>query len=296
MSMNEQNNPETGKNISAWATVKKSLWGEMNAVSGIALAGLIALIIGSIALYIFMNRIPDKKTVLIDDAQIFSDEDLSEMESMAEKLQKENDINVVIATTRNNPYGTSDSDCRANAAKIYKDNCIKTSMQDNSGICIYIDLTIDKDGMRFFWLYTYGSAYYSVSNDECTYLFQGQKQTLKEQRYADAIKGIMRKLDSYDYHSTGLVMIYATSIGLPLLLAFIVTAVITLKGHLDSVPGTQEYKEAAKCAIIENSDKFIRKTTHTYTSSSGGGGGHSGGGGGHSGGGGGHSGGGGGRF
>lgn len=296
MSTNEQNNQNLQnkeKVTEAISTAKKSLWGELNAVSGMALIGLIVLVIGSIGLYVFMNLIPPKKIALQDDAQIFTAAEYDELESMAKKLQEENDINVVIATTRNNPYGTSDSDCKKYAAKLYEEHCISTSMKDNSGICIYIDLTIDKDGMRFFWLYTYGSAYYSVSDDECSALFQRQKATLKEQNYAQAVRSIMRDLDSYDYHTSGLVMIYACSIGLPLILTLIITAVITMKSHLDPIPASLQYKEKKKSAVIERVDQFVRKTTRSYTSSSSGGGG---GGGGFGGGGGGHSGGGGGRF
>ncbi len=273
--------------------VKKSLWGEVSAVSGLVLLLIVAVVVGSVAAFIYMNRIPPKSVFIKDDASIFSQEQMSTLSSLAEILKDENDINVVIATTRNNPYGTSDDDCKEYAAAIYKEDCIATSMQDNSGICIYIDLTIDKPGSRFFWLYTYGTAYYSVDDEECTALFRGQKSILADGNYADAIANIMRRLDSYDFHSTGLVLTYALSIGVPLILALIVTALCTMKGKLDPVPASAQYKEKAKCKILVNGDDFLRKTTRVYhheSSSGGGGGGHGGGGGG------GHSGGGGGRF
>jgi len=287
MSTNGQNNQNENKVQNAITTAKKSFWGELNAVSGAVLIGLIVLVIGSIALYVFMNIVPPKKTVVIDDADVFSEAELEQLKEMAEDLQKENDINVVIATTRNNPYGTSDSDCKKYAAKFYSDNCISSSMKDNSGICIYIDLTVDRDGMRFFWLYTYGSAYYSVSDSDCSMLFIKQKSVLKEQEYALAIRNIIRSLDEYDYHSSGLMMIYGCSIGLPLILALIVTAISTMKNHLDPVPASSEYKAKKKSKVIEQTDVFLRKTTRSYTSSSSSGGGGGGGGGGHSGGGGG---------
>ena len=140
--------------------VKKSLWGEASAVSGLVLFLIVALVIGSVAAFIYMNRIPPKSSLIKDDAGIFSATELEELNKLAEELKDNNDINVIIATTRNNPRGTSDEACKSYAETIYKENCISTSMQDNSGICIYIDLTLDKPGQRFFWLYTYGTAYY----------------------------------------------------------------------------------------------------------------------------------------
>ncbi|MCR5274724.1 MAG: TPM domain-containing protein [Clostridiales bacterium] len=122
---------------------KKSLWGELNALSGVALAVIAGIVILSIAAFIFMNRIPPKRTKIIDDAGIFSSEEYADLEDAAEKLKDDNDINVVVVTTRDNPNGTDDSDCRKYAANVYKKYCIHTSMQDNSGICILIDLTLD---------------------------------------------------------------------------------------------------------------------------------------------------------
>lgn len=272
--------------------VKKSLWGEMSAVSGIVLLLIVALVVGSVAAFIYMNRIPPKQVIVKDEAGIFSASENMELTKLAEELKDKHDINVVIATTRKNPYGTSDDNCKSYAESIYSENCISTSMQDNSGICIYVDLTLDSPGNRYFWLYTYGTAYYSVSDDECSSLFRSQKEKLSNGQYGSAISIILRRLDSYDFHSTGLVLTYGLSIGAPLLLALIITFLCTAKNKLDPIPPSAEYKEKAKCKILFNGDVFVRKTTRVYHhESSGGGGGHGGGGGG-----GGHSGGGGGRF
>ena len=284
--------------------VKKSLWGEMSALSGVVLAGVIALVIFSIGLYVYMNLIPPKHVVVQDDAGIFTDDQLEELEDFAEDLKKAHDINIVIATTRNNPRGTSDEDCKAYAADIYKEHCISTSMQDNSGFCIYIDLTIDQPGSRFFWLYTYGTAYFSVTDEDCNMLFSRYKGELQTQEYFVAIYNIMCDLDAVDYHSTGLVMTYGSSIIIPMILALIITFACTHKGKLDTIPKSVQYIDRSKCKTIEQSDEYVRQSTRVYRneSSSGGGGFHgggfSGGGGGGfgGGGGGGHSGGGGGRF
>ncbi|MBR5974731.1 MAG: TPM domain-containing protein [Clostridiales bacterium] len=281
--------------------VKKSVWGEMNAVSGIWLAVIIAVVIGSVALFIYMNMHPPKHVVIKDEAHIFTKSEIKELEELAKDLKTAHDINIVIATTRENPYGLTDDDCKDHAADIYEENCIKTSMQDNSGFCLYIDLTQDKPGYRFFWLYSYGTAYFSVSDEECQRLFGRYRTELQNEDYFEAIYNIMVDLDEYNFHSTGLVIVYAACIIIPLLLAGIITLFCTVGKSLDKAPKSEQYIDRSSCNTIERTDNFIRKTTRVYhtSSSSGGGGFHGGGGGGggfSGGGGGGHSGGGGGRF
>ncbi|MBO4687195.1 MAG: TPM domain-containing protein [Clostridiales bacterium] len=278
--------------------VRKSLWSEMNAVSGAILAVIVAIVIGSIALFIYMNQKPAKHIVIQDDADIFTKEDIEDLEDLAKDLKKEHDINIVIATTRDNPYGLSDDDCEKNAAEIYKEKCIFTSMQDNSGVCLYIDLTQDQPGRRFFWLYTYGTAYFAVDDDSCQRLFSSHRKELEAEDYSVAIYNILVDLDQYNYHSTGLVITYSACIIIPLILAGLITLFCTVSRSLDKAPASQEYIDRSSCETLEKSDDFVRKSTRVYHNSSSSGGGFSGGGGGFSGGGGGggHSGGGGGRF
>ncbi len=274
---------------------KKSLWGELNALSGVALAVIAGIVILSIAAFIFMNRIPPKRTKIIDDAGIFSSEEYADLEDAAEKLKDDNDINVVVVTTRDNPNGTDDSDCRKYAADVYKKYCIHTSMQDNSGICILIDLTLDFPGGRYFWLYTYGTAYFAVDSDECNRLFGAYRKELGNGEYYTSIRGIFGELADKDYHSTGLILTYGACIIIPLILAAGVTLLCTHRPKLDPVPKSKQYIDRPNSRSIEVTDTFVRKNTRVYhTSSSSGGGG--GGGGFSGGGGGGHSGGGGGRF
>ncbi len=276
--------------------VKKSLWGEMNAVSASAMAIIAVIVIASIALFIYMNLIPPKHVYIEDDADIFTEEELEELEDLAKDLKKSHDINIVIATTRDNPKGVSDDDCKDYAAEIYKEHCIHTSMQDNSGICLYIDLTVDKPGSRFFWLYTYGTAYFTVDDDDCSRLFGMYRDELSSEQYFTAIYNLLIDLDEYDYHSFGLILTYGACLIIPLILAGLVTLFCTISKKLDKAPASVEYIDRKNCMTIEQSDTFLRKSTRVYQSSSsagGGGGGFHGGGGG---GGGGHSGGGGGRF
>ena len=108
------------------ANVKKSIWGEINALSGLVIAGIAAIVILAIAAFIYMNRIPPKRVVVMDDADIFTEGQIEELEDLANDLKKSKDVNVVIATTRHNPHGTSDDDCKEYAADIYKEYCIIT--------------------------------------------------------------------------------------------------------------------------------------------------------------------------
>ena len=279
--------------------VKKSILSEFTALSGALMALVIAIIIVSIGAFIFMNRVPPKKVVIEDEAEIFSSSELKSLKKAAEKLKDENNINVVIVTTRDNPNAESDEACKDYASKVYKEHCIPNSLQDNSGICIYIDLTLDYSGGRFFWLYTYGSAYFAVSDDECSQIFQSHRYLLENEDYYGAVEGIMDDLMGYEYHMTGLLIIYGCSIIIPLIIAFLVAFVGTYNGKLDTVPVSSQYLDLSESTDIERNDEVIRKSTRVYrNTSSGGGGGFvgGGGGGGFSGGGGGHSGGGGGRF
>ena len=279
--------------------VKKSILGEFSALSGAFMALVIAIVIFSIGAFIFMNRVPPKKVVIEDEAEIFSESELEDLEEAAEALKDENDINVVIVTTRDNPNAESDEACKDYASKIYKKHCIPHSLQDNSGICIYIDLTLDYSGGRYFWLYTYGSAYFAVSNDECQQIFQHHRSDLQDEDYAEAVEAIMDDLMEYEYHMTGLLIIYGCSIIIPLIIAFLVAFVGTYNGKLDAVPVSSKYLDRKASTAIEREDEVLRKSTRVYrNTSSGGGGGFVGGGGGgfSGGGGGGHSGGGGGRF
>ncbi len=276
--------------------VKKSILGEFNALSGMVALLVIGIVIISISSFIFMNRVPPKKVVIEDDAEIFTRAELRMLKKAAEELREEKDINVVIATTRDNPHGTTDEDCKKYAGEIYKEHCIPHPLQDNSGICIYIDLTLDYPGGRFFWLYTFGSAYFAVSNDECQQIFSSHKDLLSDGAYADAADGIMADLMGFEYHMTGLSVIYGCSIIIPLIIAFVIAFICTHGGKLDAVPQSSNYLSRKESTAIEKEDEVIRKSTHVYHTSSSSSGGFSGGFSGGGGGGGGHSGGGGGRF
>lgn len=291
--------------------VKKSMWGEFTLMSTGMTIAIAVLCLVSIGLYIFMSVPPAKKVVIDDHANTFTADEIAELEAAAKELQKAKDINVVIVTTRNKNgdikgsrhYTNSDGDCNQFAADYYKDKCAKNTLRDNSGICILIDLEIDEPGMRYFRLFTNGSAYFAVSNSECDRIFRTYKQQLSDGDYSGAIVNVLGKLGDYSFSGFGYVTLVC--VGIPLFFAAIICLIALRKGKLDAAPKYKEYLEGA--TGTESSEKFLRQrvvvTYHTESSGGGGGGGYhggGGGGGGHSGGGGGggggHSGGGGGRF
>lgn len=269
---------------------KISLFGEMSMMSVTASILLILLVVACVAFYIFMSSSPKKKVRVDDDAQIFTSSEERELQELAEDLSEDKDINVIIVTTRDKGrgYSNSDEDCARYAGDYYADACIKTSLVNNSGICIFIDLTIDEPGQRFFWIYTYGTAYFAIDDDECTSLFQSQRSRLSEGDYYGALTRIFDDLEDYDYESVAPMTFFCLII--PAILSLFITWVATSPKGLDKKPASKNYM--IPCEGLKLSDKVTKTRKIRHESSSGGG--YSGGG--FSGGGGGHSGGGGGRF
>ena len=285
--------------------IKKSMWAEFSLLSAGMLTALIAGAVLCIVFYVFMTIPPAKKVVIEDNADIFTKEEMEDLESAAKKFSKANNLNFVIITTRDKNdelkghtgYSNSDEDCNKFASDYYKDKCVSNTLKDNSGFCILIDLTVDEPGERYIRLFTNGSAYYSVDNDQCVDILWNNRDVLQDEDYAGGIQGIIKDLSRYDYENYGLITIIAM-FG-PMIMAFIVCACALRKGKLDKAPKYKEYLEGAD--NVTSDEKFLRQTvtvSYDSDSSSGGGGGFSGGGGGFSGGGGGggHSGGGGMRF
>ena len=273
---------------------KISLFGEMSMMSFTAAAGLVVLVIACVAFYFFMSSSPKKRVIVEDDANILTRSELRDLEEMAEDLSDDKDINVVIVTTRDKGrgYDNSDEDCAQFAADYYGDKCIKTSLVNNSGICILIDLTLDEPGQRFFWLYTYGTAYFAVDDDECSSLFNRQRGHLTNGEYYAALENILDDLEDYDYKSVGAMTFFCLII--PAVLSWVITLFATMGRVLDKKPESKHY--GTKGSKLKLSDVCTKTRKIKHESSSGGGGFSGGGGGGFSGGGGGHSGGGGGRF
>ena len=274
---------------------KISNWSELSGASiGVGI-GLLGIIIVSIIFYVFMNLSPAKKVRVDDHAEIFTKEEEDALYDLALGLSREKDINVVLVTTRNkgDGYTNSDSDCAKYAGDYYMRNVNTVPLQNNSGICILVDLTIDEDGQRFFWLYTYGTAHFAVSDDECSSLFYRNKELLGRGEYAAALTNVLQRLHDYSYKGYGAIVFFTMIV--PVLLALIITYFSTPSRKLDPAPAASQYRISSPKAVT-GEDKFLRQTVVRMESSSGGGGGGGGGFSGGGGGGGGFSGGGGGRF
>ena len=279
--------------------VKRSIFSEFSAVSGLAALGIIAFVVLCVALYVYMLIPPKKITYVDDDAHIFSRSELEDIEELAEKIRKSENINVVIITTRDKGkgYSNSDEDCARYAGDMYAKKAIKSEFRDNSGICILVDLTLDYEGGRFFWMYTYGSAYYCIDNDDVQTIFYANRSTLKNGEYGRAILDILSDAKKeHDGGSAGRGFNFFLLV-IPAGAAFLIAFVLSKGKGLDKKPKSTQYIKRGETVIHEQDEEDTVTDVRTYVtyaseSSGGGGGGGFGGGGG----GGGHSGGGGGRF
>ena len=295
MSENIDNNliENNGKN----SNNKLSIFSELNGASiGVGI-GLICIVIASLVFYVFMNLSPKKSVKVVDDAELFTEEELDEITDAAKNLSKLKDINVVIVTTRDKGkgYSNSDEDEKRFAEDFYMNNVNTVPLQNNSGVCILIDVTLDESGQRFFWLYTYGTAHFAVDDDDCYSLFRAYLTELGNGEYGTAVYGIVGRLAGYSYTNYAPIVFFTILIPIGLAIAF--TAIISPKRRLDKAPSVTTYI-GEHANVIEKFDKFKSKSVVRMSSDSGGGGFSGGGGGGFSGGGGGggFSGGGGGRF
>ena len=243
-----------------------------------------------------MNLSPKKTVKVVDDADLFTSQELDDITDAAKKLSKEKDINVVIVTTndKGKKYSNSDADEKRFAEDYYMDNVKTVPLQNNSGVCILIDVTLDYQGGRFFWLYTYGTAHFAVSDDDCYSLFRKYLSELGSGEYGTAVEGITKDLNDFSYQSYGAIVFF--TIIIPVGMSLVMTGLASPRRRLDKLPAISTYSIPGTNRVEKN-DIFKSKSVIHHTSSSSGGGFSGGGGGGFSGGGGGgFSGGGGGRF
>ena len=211
---------------------KLSVFSELNGASiGVGIA-LVCIIIASIAFYIFMNLSPAKSVKVNDDANLFTAEELEDITDAAKKLSKEKDINVVIVTTRDKGkgYSNSDDDEKRFAEDYYMDHVKTVPLQNNSGVCILIDVTLDAPGQRFFWLYTYGSAHFAVDDDDCYQLFRNYMTELGNGEYGFAVNGITNDLKRFTYTNYAPIIFFTLVI--PVGLALIITSMASPKRKL----------------------------------------------------------------
>ena len=188
---------------------------------------------------------------------------MDNIEEAAKKLSKEKDINVVIVTTRDkgSKYSDSDEDEKRFAEDYYMKSVKTVPLQNNSGVCILIDVTLDYQGGRFFWLYTYGTAHFAVSDDECMSLFRRYLSLLGDARYGEAVENITNDLNEYSYQSYAAIVFF--TIIIPIGMSFLSLGIATPKRRLDKLPAIGTYSmpeslpfmygvEAALGSVIPN--------------------------------------------
>ncbi len=159
-----------GNNEKKKYSVGKSIFAELNAVSITTLCLIALLLIAAIAVYIFTVVPPAKKVMVMDDANVLSEQEESDVLEMAEKLKDEHDMNVIVITTRDKgeDFANSKNGVSQYGKVMYDKYSRKNRLRDNSGVVIILDLTDDRSNERFFWIYQYGTAYLTLSDSDCT--------------------------------------------------------------------------------------------------------------------------------
>lgn len=182
---------------------KKSIFAELNSLSITAGIMIFLLMLACIAGYIYL-LVPTPKTVRIEDgADVFTQEEIEDLKDAAKDLSKRRDMNVIIITTRDKGAGYSDSDedCAEYCLDQYDEIVRKNTIKDNSGMCIFLDLTHDAPGERFFWMYTYGSTYLAISDSAINNIFARAKSNgLEDLDYARAMNFIIDEVGSHAWN------------------------------------------------------------------------------------------------
>lgn len=241
--------------------IRKSIFAEFTLLSGGALVLILGLIALCVFFYIYMAVPPSKKVILRDDADILSEEEESRLLELEKHLSSDEDINVLIVTTRNKGegYTNSDEDCARYAGDFYKENAMSKYFKDNSGICILLDYTLDRPGQRFFWLYTYGTAHYQMPDAVVTEIFNDQMPDLIEGRICEALENILEEVDAGKIRSTEITGLYVILAAVPLLLSGFVLFWILRPRRLDPAPDSSAYM----MKVTEAGGELKKVSSHT---------------------------------
>ena len=216
---------------------KVSFWAELRTLQ----AGLIALVflavIGCGFIYYKMNVPPEKITIVEDGADIFEPAEEEELKSIADKLSKDKDINVLIVTTRDKgpDYGQSREERSRFAEDYYKEHAISSSLRNNSGICYLIDLSTDEPGRRFMWLFTFGTSYYAMDDEEVQDLFMKHKDEFSSENYYDATLAYFEDLKGYEYENLTYIIFFTLII--PAIAAWLIAWLMSRGKSLDPEDG-----------------------------------------------------------
>ncbi len=204
---------------------KKSVFAELNSLSITAGILIFLLMLACIAGYIYL-LIPTPKTVkIVDDANVFSSEEEDNLKTKAKNLSKRRDMNVIVITTRDKGAGYSDSDedCAEYCLDQYDEIARKSSIKDNSGLIVFLDLTYDEPGQRFFWMYTYGSTYLAISDEEINRIFnKARTNGLEDLEYEKAINFILDEVGSHAWNKEAQVIGTIFAAAIPLFFAILI--------------------------------------------------------------------------
>lgn len=237
---------------------KKSIFAEINSLSITAGIGILILMLACIAGYIYLI-IPTPKKVLIDDsAEVLTKEEEEDLEDLAEDLSSRRDMNVIIITTRDKGkgYTDSDEDCAEYCLDQYDKIVRKNKVKDNSGMIIFLDLTIDEPGERFFWMYTYGSTFLAIDDNEINRLFEMAKPGLEEQDYEEAFESILKEVKSRRWNKEKELSGTVVAAVIPVVLAIIIYKK-TGKIIIDKKPSVRTNRVTD--ALVDHQSKLINK-------------------------------------
>ena len=223
--------------------LKKSIFAEFSLLSAGSLILILGFIAACVVFYVYMATPPAKKVKLNDYARVLSDEEEAALLEKAKHLSSDEDINVLIVTTRakGQGYTDSDEDCARYAGDYYKANAMSKYFKDNSGICILMDFTLDYPGGRFFWIYTYGTAHYSMPDTVINRMFREQMSRLADGDYSGVITTILEQMDEGKIRSNGIWGLYLILAVVPLVLAGLTVYRALKAGKLDPAPDSSAY-------------------------------------------------------
>ena len=236
---------------------------ELRGLSLLVILLVFAILSGSILLYLFMLKVPDKRVVIDDQMGLFSEQELAVLEEAAEELSNKHNINVAIVATNDKgyKYGNNESGERDYADDYYRETFRSNPLQDNSGFVFLVDLTYTSLGMRYFYIYTYGTAHYTVSNSEVEKIVRNHEDDLVEGRYASAFSGMIDDLDARDYTSPGLIITWVMLLLVPLIVAIVFYLRFFKTKSLDDYPKSETFLNGKLCKSVETKDTFVSMMT-----------------------------------
>lgn len=241
-----------------------------------------------------------ERPMVVDDAELFSPNEIVQMEKIIRKIRDKYQMDAVVLTTRATPYTSRDAVLVDYADRYYEDNGYGLG-QDRAGIIYMIDMN-----NRFAWLSTAGVMIDYLNDSRLDRITEKATRYLSSGDYGGAACRVLEAVEEYlrqgiaegsfrydavtGERLTGLYNRLTTSEALlALVVGLIVTVAIVLsvRGSYALAHGTYRYDLAsqASCKLTQDDEQFLRQTvSRVRTPPPSSGGGHSGGSGGHSGG------------